>query len=471
MKRPVALLLFLSFWGLSPAKVVKEKVFFSIKDNKCQSLSFVSTQNLLHVACFIKKSQGYFLLLDSKRIGPFPAFSSVAPKISEDGKHYAFVVAEKKEGKVIRHVIHDGKKYGPYRSVRGLTLSSDGNHVLYFYLPVKESLWAVAKDGELLQKTGSFFFPLKAVSPYNLSYAFSFRFKEGRVYREAVFFNGRKIGVYDDVISPFRLSPDGRKLLYAARTGGEVGVFLNGKKIASAHWVKNCVFSKDSSSYACVLKKGGSHYVFTPGKSYGPYRGVDFSSLRFSQDGRHILYLVSERGKQFVYLDGRKVDGGYKRISRVEVSLSDNGKHILFVGREAKGGEEIYYLVKDGEVLLRGKYKISSPLIGPDGISYAYTVHTPGRKVALFKNGKKLGEFMGVMNMVFGPGGSLGYISLEIGKAGFVLRPHIDSRAGAPMEKGVSFLFGKSSLIFLSRNRIRYLEVKGGKICAVEEEL
>ncbi len=470
MRRVLALGVFLSFLGLSGAKVIREKAFFSIKDSKCQGLSFVSSPDLLHVACFVKKNKALFLQLDEKSIGPFPGFSSVSPKISKDGKHYAFVTAEKKGGKVIKYVVHDGKRYGPYRAVRNLTLSADGNHVLYFYLPMEKKLWAVARDGELIKNTGSFFSPLKAVSPSNLSYAFACRM-EGKGEREFVFLNGKEIGAYDDVVPPLRLSPDGTKLLYTARIKGEVYLFLNGKKLTSVHRVKKCTFSRDSSNFACLVKKGASHFVITSSKTYGPYKDVYFPSLRFSEDGKHVLYLVKEGGKQFVYLDGRKVDGGYSRIRTTQISLSKDGKHILFVGSESQGGRKVYYLIKDGKVILKSERKISSPLMSPDGNSYAYAVYTGGPRIALYKNGKKLGEFSGVMNMVFSPGGRLGYMSLELGKAGFIIRPHIDSRAGASMEKGVSFLFGKGALIFLSENRIRYLGVRGGKICMVEEEL
>jgi len=78
------------------------------------------------------------------------------PLLSADGEHVAYVcidVEPQHPGDVAPRetmwVVHDGKRLGPYASVWGLSLTKDGEHVVYAVLdaPTPEGRWRFHRDG------------------------------------------------------------------------------------------------------------------------------------------------------------------------------------------------------------------------------------------------------------------------------------------------------------------------------------
>ncbi len=459
--------------SFSFGKVVKKVEFFSTLEVRCQGLSFTVTPDLKHVACFSRgPGKNHYLIIDDRQYGPYRYPPSRAPKISDDGRHYAFILPDKSEGRVIYYVIHDGKRYGPYKFVREFVMSRDGARVAYFYRPLSaDSRWCFAINGKVVKRLGSWMLPLSKIAPDARSYAYTVDEDTPKGRQEVVYLNGRRIGAHPDVTTPFVLSPDGKKIIYAARYKGSLNLYLNGKRLREVGWVKKCTFSPDSRHFACVYKRYDKHYVLTDTKLFGPYKDVRFASLRFSKDSAHLIFTAKIGGKWSLILDGRKVPGGFDHIDLSRTIISERGGHVLFVGVDGKGASRKYTLVKDGKVIVSGSDKIGSLALSPDGSSYAYAIHSRQlKKSILYKNGRKLGEYMGILSTVFSRDGKrLAYIAMVPSRRGFVFRVAVDGKLGLTMDSKLVIVLGKPLIKFIGPSTIRYIGIVNNKLCMIEE--
>jgi len=119
-----------------------------------------------------------------------------APVLSADGQHLAYAChTQSPELTDVTYVVRDGRRYGPYASVWGITFSPDGTRFAY-----------AADDG---------------VS--DLAWAY--------------YLDGKPRATRYDRVWPMRFSPDGKELAWAAERRGRVILFLDGHSIASSEQV------------------------------------------------------------------------------------------------------------------------------------------------------------------------------------------------------------------------------------------
>lgn len=129
----------------------------SDKDPAIMANSFVVAKNAATVAWWSRsggKETAWQVLLNGEAADEFGWHDDIQrypPVLSPDGKHIAYYAMMKKAGgeRDAYHVIHDGRKLGPYGNVWALAISADGNHVAFAAQPVgEEESWHCYVDGK-----------------------------------------------------------------------------------------------------------------------------------------------------------------------------------------------------------------------------------------------------------------------------------------------------------------------------------
>jgi len=127
------------------------------------------------------------------------------------------------------------------------------------------------------------------------------------VYRgkQCVVLDGVPGPAFDVILSPPRVSADGRHLAYSARISGTWHVVSNEQAFESAHGIALVTMSPDGSrlAWAALQESGLTTMVVdgTPGPLYdAPLQG----SVTFSPDSKHLAYAVHIGGQQLVVRDG-----------------------------------------------------------------------------------------------------------------------------------------------------------------------
>lgn len=164
-----------------------------------------------------------------------------------------------------------------------------------------------------------------------------------------------------------------------------------------------------------VLGKVKEYYVVLDTDSVGPFDEVDISSLKFTDDGKFLIWTALINGKNFVFKNNDQF-GPFDKVNDVEVfpdsvlkiEVEIGGKHYLYIGNKGFGPFDSY---ASGELLSSGNYVFSakeeggyfvfesennlkrgpfkySPLIRKsyDNSTCFYDVDYNGKKVIVFNN-------------------------------------------------------------------------------------
>ncbi|MCX7968080.1 MAG: hypothetical protein N3B10_06260 [Armatimonadetes bacterium] len=258
--------------------------------------------------------------------------------------------------------------------------------------------------------------------------------------------NGKERGVYEAVLPP-AFTPDGKKIVYAARLGQKSFVVVesvsdsqgefygaggkgreydavgmpvidrSGKRIAYAakrgeKWfvvadgkegteydeipADSLVFSLDGSRLAYVARRGEDWLVVADGKESQPHEGVKKGSGVFSPDGKRIAYVVRKGEKQVPIVDGSEWMEFDKVIA---VNFSPNGQRVFCVGQQ---GEKVTLVLDGTEV---EDNIVVPPVFSPDGQRMAYGVSSEGKQFVVLDGvkGKSYDEIL--PSLAFSPDG------------------------------------------------------------------
>lgn len=170
---------------------------------------------------------------------------------------------------------------------------------------------------------------------------------------------GKKIKFVD-------VSHDGKRWAYIIQDGDddqvevEQSVFVDGKKVGQYKNVQGFMFSPDGLHYYFLttrhipytekLRGGGIGYgskqkttLHVDGKEYGTYSQV--YGPKFSSDGRHVVFHVTEDEKSFVILDGKE-GRKYRFIDPVMgLQFSPQTSQLFYIGQNGTWSKKVSYLV------------------------------------------------------------------------------------------------------------------------------
>lgn len=127
--------------------------------------------------------------------------------------------------------------------------------------------------------------------------------------------NGRKSEAYDEIGAYFVFTPDGRHISYMANLGakeqmmgpsegGKWFVVLDGKKGPEFDGFWWPVFKPAGETLAYSAREGKKELVIVDGKKIAEFDGVN--GLTYSLDGSHMAYAAESGGKWSVYVDATK---------------------------------------------------------------------------------------------------------------------------------------------------------------------
>lgn len=125
------------------------------------------------------------------------SWHSQRPVVSANGLHCGYVAitkASSSESKDI-HTIIDGKKYGPYDNIWGITFTNDGKHFAYLATEPNEKRWSVFLDGKpLSSKYESGSAPILSYDGVHIAW------KEYRESKVAISMDGNELALEDKVV-------------------------------------------------------------------------------------------------------------------------------------------------------------------------------------------------------------------------------------------------------------------------------
>lgn len=217
--------------------------------------------------------------------------------------------------------------------------------------------------------------------------------------RESLVCDGRKGPVWDGTayVGPF--SRDSTRFGYQAVKDGRAFIVFVGEedKPLTTPEALRAVYSPDGKRVAFTVRKGGEQWVVRDGKEGPHYRRVSLG--RFSPDGKRFAYTaMDDKGNRFVVLDGESL-GRYKGVG--SLAFSPDSKRFAYTARR----EGKMMVVCDGK---EGKAydEVLYPLFSPNAKGLAYWTRTANRKmISVVWNERVVGRMTAEAHLAFSPDG------------------------------------------------------------------
>jgi hypothetical protein len=194
-----------------------------------------------------------------------------------------------------------------------------------------------------------------------------------------VYLDGQKQGGHYNDVAFLQFSPDESHFVFATRNDTTWWLVLDGKDQPEQYVAINGLAWQPGSSalayIACREKKKCQLYV--DGKGTGPeYESA--GSLKYSQDGKHLAYLIYHDKSVHTIVDGKEIGPGMDRIDGEYWGFSRTGRFYVAAcrGYELKGynyyvNNEHWKYVVDGEA--GPEFQVISPIeFSRDDKHYAY---------------------------------------------------------------------------------------------------
>lgn len=249
--------------------------------------------------------------------------------------------------------------------------------------------------------------------------------KVGEQYR--VVHNGKPGKLYQSVqTNSVRISPDGQRLVYAAKIDNKTVVVLDGKEAGPYDEIAPPVFSPDSRHVAYEGKRGDKWYIFsdvfksTPALSY-------FDKPVFNADSTKIMFIENtdnDQKKRVVVSDLTfKVLGTISSVAQPCAISEDKSRIALVTDYQGKQRVSEFNFAEPGSVKEGPVYdSVAKLVLNSDGSSLAY-VAKKGTESYLVLNGKeeRLPEGESPWTPIIRPGSNKGAGIVINGKNGAYL--------------------------------------------------
>jgi glycosidase len=223
---------------------------------------------------------------------------------------------------------------------------------------------------------------------------------------------------YPDTVT---VSPDGKRLAYAAEREGCTVVVVDGMEGEKFNLMGRYdpIFSPDSERVAYAAARGRRQLVVldgVPGKEYD-YAGWP----RFSPDGKHVAYGAAGGDGEYMVIDGLE---GEKYDSVRWVVFSPDGGRYAYTARQ---GDQSF-LVIDG-VEGEGYNSVDRPVFSADGKHIAYSARRGRQSVMVVDGVESEQEYGSSRQPAFSADGARFAYSARRGRESFVVVDGVEQKA------------------------------------------
>lgn len=298
---------------------------------------------------------GVYVVINGIEYGPY--YDADRVEFSPDGNAYAYMVIDKG----MFYVMHNDKRYGPYRRKPApLVFSRDGTKLAYavwdgtrqhmvlngkpgktydlvyqanftdsgkLYYAAKNNNKGIMVNGvEETVHEGGVFWPLISDEPPHVAYGI----KTGFIFDKKEFSVSGEPGL-------FSLDHHGGRLAYQLIEENRSSIFVNGKKLRSCEKSSGPVYSDDGNAlaFACIIS-GRSFVVFNDTEimsdfsdipaTFMPWTGRPQSMITISRNNQHVAWVVKKHNDYFIYHDNMS----YGPFSEAGMPvLSASGKYVI----------------------------------------------------------------------------------------------------------------------------------------------
>src|SRR5262245_34048629 len=280
-----------------------------------------------------KRNGRPIVVVEGKEFSAYDGLLEGGVRFSPDARHVAFVA--KREGQQV--VVVDNDSGAGFDGVGEPRFSADSRRLAY--IGKRGTRWFAVVDGEEsaayddLTLPGPHFSPdsrrvgwagkqgnvarvvVDGVEgpPYSAvgtdSPLFSpdssrFAYIAARDHQAFVVLDGREAGPYERIHGSIAWSPDSKRTAFVVQKGLKQFVVVDEREHAPCDEVVTApVFSPDSARVAYVVRRDGRMVVVVNGEAQTPYHEIVPASLRFSDDGAHLVYAAWRDGWRLV-VDG-----------------------------------------------------------------------------------------------------------------------------------------------------------------------
>jgi hypothetical protein len=438
----------LSFAGTEP--VLNEKLIGSMKyrHREFKIVTAASPKGCRIAWVYWPIDEGGHLVLDGSELEPWEKLLKPLPIFfSEDGEHFAYAGVRANK----YYLVVDGKKSAATYDhiVKGSPLfSADGKHIVWV-AGIGNNQHVIVHDGKEVAKYLTYGECDETPGP-----------PKGAD-KQAVDAARDALPLYDDGYG-VSLSPNGKRLAFIVRKGGNYVIVVDGKEGKlydqmspnpvlfsqdSAHWCHNtvkdgkrlfildgqefgpyddglshcCAFSPDSKRWGVGMVRGGKHVLLLDGREAGSYDAILEGSLVFSPDGKRVAYGVENNKKDSLLVDGLPALTTFDGYSLTSMKFSPDSRHFACA---ASRGDKWFAVVDGRESKEYDDISANTPVFSPDSNHVAFAAKK-GKKWLVVIDDRPGPEYDDIYNPVYSPDSKH---NAFIGKKGAIWAVVLDGR-------------------------------------------